>query len=173
MTETTWQSTVSAINADKKVYPTWWKHTGFWVVFFYRVRRLRKHGQTRWTCLLPFDILFSIVRAMLSDTIIPANVAVGPGLYLAHANGIIINDRVKIGSNVCIFQQVTLGEWHGGAPTVGDHVRLFAGCKVFGEVTIEAHSTVGANAVISSDVKAHTIVYPAQNQIKHNIDSIG
>jgi serine acetyltransferase len=166
MTATTWKSTLSAISEDKKVYPKWWNHSGFWVVFFYRVRRLRKHGIKIWICLLPFDVLFSLIRAMISDTVIPASVSVGPGLYLAHANGIIINDQVKIGSHVCLFQQVTLGEWHGGAPTIEDHVRLFAGCKVFGSVTLEKHCTIGANTVISSDVAAHSTVYPAGNQIK-------
>jgi serine O-acetyltransferase len=166
MSKVTWKSTTIAIQTDRKVYPKWWKHAGFWVVFFYRVRRLRKHGHNVWLCLIPFDILFSLVRAVISDSVIPASVSVGPGLYLAHANGIIINDQVTIGSHVCIFQQVTLGEWHGGAPTIEDHVRLFAGCKVFGKVTLGKHCTVGANTVISSDVKAHTTVYPALNQIK-------
>lgn len=56
--------------------------------------------------------------------------------------GIFISNEAKIGRDVTIFQQVTIGSNNlpgskgEGAPVIGDHVYIGAGAKIIGGVTI-------------------------------------
>jgi len=150
-------STWRAIRADARRYSDWRKAAGFWVSFSYRVRRLRKYGATPWRVLLPFDFALGGVRRVLSDTRIPSVVQIGPGLYLPHPNGIIINSMACIGSDVSIFQQATIGEWHKKAPVIGNNVAIFAGAKVFGGILIGNHCKIGANAVVTVDLPESSV----------------
>jgi len=79
-------------------------------------------------------------------------------LLLPHPNGIVIHPAAVIGNNCLIFQQVTIGQQNGGVPTLRDHVDVGAGAKILGKVELGAHSRVGANAVVLSDVASGTTV---------------
>lgn len=154
-------STWGAIRADARRYDDWRWAAGFWVSFSYRLRRLRKHGHPVWRFLLPLDVAVGIVRHTLADTRIPSVVPIGPGLYLPHPNGIIINSMANIGGNVSVFHQVTIGEWRGRAPAIGNDVAIFAGAKVFGGVTVGDGCMIGANAVVTRDLPQASVAAPA------------
>ncbi len=154
----TLDETLRSIRADAAGYRRWQTHPGFWVTFSYRIRRLRKYGPAWCQLLLPLDIAAGLVRGLLSDSKIPASLAVGQGLSLPHPNGIILNDLASIGSDVKIFQQVTVGEWRGKAPVIEDGCELFGGAKVFGGITLGRGTKVGANAVVSSDIPPYSSV---------------
>lgn len=144
----------------------WYLHPGFWVVFSYRIRRFRKHCIFPFNLLLlPIDIFFSLVRSYFSSVRLPSSVAIGPGLYLAHPDGVIINSMCSMGSGVSLFQQVTLGEWNGKAPIIEDGVAVFAGAKIFGGIVIGANSKIGANSVVNFDVSNNSTVAPARSSI--------
>lgn len=88
---------------------------------------------------------------------------VGPGLYLGHLNGIVINRRAVIGSNCTLSHQVTLGitherSRHPGCPVIGDRVYLGCGAKVLGGVRLGDDSAVAPNAVVVADVPAMAVV---------------
>ena len=84
---------------------------------------------------------------------IPLGTRIEGGLLLPHPNGIVIHPAATIGPNCLIFQQVTLGSTEdGGVPTVGGHVDIGAGAKILGNVRLENHSRVGANAVVMINV---------------------
>lgn len=84
---------------------------------------------------------------------IPLGTRIEGGLLLPHPNGVVIHPAATIGPNCLIFQQVTLGTTEdGGVPNVGGHVDIGAGAKVLGNVRLENHSRVGANAVVMIDV---------------------
>lgn len=133
-------------------------HPGFWVVLSYRIRRLRKHGSPLYSLLLPIDFFVGLVRRILTDTALPSCVPIGSGLYIPHPNGIIINHMVEIGSQVAIFQQVTLGEWHGKAPKICNNSAIYGGAKVFGGITVGENCKVGANVVLNKDVPDNSSV---------------
>lgn len=84
------------------------------------------------------------------------------GIKLPHLNGIIVSDKARIGSNCTIFHQVTLGissvPGEAGAPTIMDNAMIGAGAKVIGDVVVGEFVAVGANAVVTKDVPAHTTV---------------
>jgi len=87
---------------------------------------------------------------------------IGPNLRLPNGlNGVFINKRCRIGSDVVIYQQVTLGDNFGvdggAAPTIGDEVVIGAGAKVVGGVTVGDRAVIGANSVVSKDVPADAV----------------
>ena len=95
---------------------------------------------------------------------------IGPGIFFPHTSGTVVGAN-RIGSNVTIFQGVTLGSKaldmgfsSVSRPSVGDYVIFGAGCKVLGGVTIGDHVTVGANSVVLTSVSSNTTVggVPAQ-----------
>ena len=79
---------------------------------------------------------------------IPLNCQLGAGLLLIHANGIVIHPDATVGPNCLILQQVTLTE----GVRLGGHVDVCAGAKIIRPVSIGDQATVGANAVVLTDV---------------------
>ena len=81
---------------------------------------------------------------------------IGPGFYIGHFGGIVINRRVKIGRDCNISQGVTLGisnrGENAGCPVIGDRVFIGPGAKIFGAVRIGNDVAVAANAVVTKDV---------------------
>ena len=100
--------------------------------------------------LLKLCVLRHRFWSVVSGAEIALNCQIGGGLLMPHPNGIVIHPDSVIGPNCLILQQVTLA----GAVNLGYHVDLGAGAKVLGPVTLEHDVRVGANAVVTKDVKA-------------------
>jgi serine O-acetyltransferase len=87
---------------------------------------------------------------------IPYNTRIGPGIYIGHYGGIVVNDGVVIGSDCNINHEVTIGVKYGGknpgVPIIGDRVYLGPGCKVIGGVRLGNDVAIGANAVVVDSV---------------------
>jgi serine O-acetyltransferase len=83
---------------------------------------------------------------------IPRDTDIGKGFYIGHFGGITISGDAKIGENVYISQQVTIGvSGHGnnrGVPTIGDNVYIAPGAKIFGKISIGNNVKIGANAML-------------------------
>jgi serine O-acetyltransferase len=100
----------------------------------------------------------------ISGAEIPVNSRIGGGLMLPHPNGIVIHPGAVIGPNCLIFQQVTIGaRKEGGVPVLAGHVDVGAGAKILGPVWVGAHATIGANAVVITNVpeRATAVGVPA------------
>jgi len=89
---------------------------------------------------------------------------IGPGIFFPHPSGTVIG-AWRIGSNVTIFQGVTLGAKELDMsfdfqlrPDVGDNVMLGAGAKILGGLRIGDNATVGANSVVVESVEAGSTV---------------
>lgn len=56
-----------------------------------------------------------------------------------------------------IYQHVTIGSkmTSNEMPTIEDNVKIFAGAKVLGGITVGEGSIIGANAVITKSVPPH------------------
>lgn len=72
--------------------------------------------------------------------------------------------RCKIGKDVKIMQQVTIGSNNvtkgddGGAPIIGDNVFIGAGAKIIGNVKIGNNVKIGAGCVVVTDIPDNATV---------------
>lgn len=78
--------------------------------------------------------------------------------------GIFISQNAKIGKNVVIFQQVTIGSnttvgsKNNGSPTIEDNVYIGSGAKIIGNVRIGHNTRIGANCIVVNDVPPNSVV---------------
>ena len=86
---------------------------------------------------------------------------IGEGFCIGHCFSIILS-KCKIGKDVTIMQQVTIGSSRGGSregyPTIGNRCFIAAGAKIIGNITIGDDVVVGANAVVTKDIPSGCIV---------------
>ena len=108
--------------------------------------------------------LFALVNFIGFGIEIPISLEIGPGLIIPHPHGTVLG-AARIGSDVTIYQQVTLGakvaDWShdlSTRPVVEDGVTITAGAKILGPVTLGQGCLVGANAVVVSDVGPGQVV---------------
>ncbi|MES2317533.1 MAG: serine O-acetyltransferase [Pseudomonadota bacterium] len=87
---------------------------------------------------------------------IPYTTRIGPGFYIGHCGGIVVNEAVLIGRNCNISHGVTLGQINRGerkgVPVIGDGVYIGPGAVVIGAIEVGSGSAIGANAVVTRDL---------------------
>ncbi|WP_215523318.1 serine O-acetyltransferase [Varibaculum prostatecancerukia] len=102
-------------------------------------------------------IVSSISRSYTGVDIHPG-ARLGRRLFIDHANGVVIGETTKIGTDCVLFHQVTLGgvSMSKGKrhPTLGDRVMVGAGAKVLGPIHVGSDARIAANAVVVRDVPA-------------------
>lgn len=102
-------------------------------------------------------IVSSIARSYTGVDIHPG-ARLGRRLFIDHANGVVIGETTRIGTDCVLFHQVTLGgvSMSKGKrhPTLGDRVMVGAGAKVLGPIQVGSDARIAANAVVVKDVPA-------------------
>jgi len=108
--------------------------------------------------------LLSYLNQVLFGIEISPRCAIGPGIFFPHTSGTVVGAS-KIGSNVTIFQGVTLGARQidmtydpALRPELGDYVTVGAGAKVLGGIALGDNVHVGANSVLLRSVPANATV---------------
>ena len=103
----------------------------------------------------------------------------GEGIFIDHGTGVVIGETATIGSNVKIYQGVTLGalsfpkdtdgkiiKGQKRHPTIEDNVTIYAGATILGDITIGKDSVIGGNVWLTESVPAGTkITIAAPEQI--------
>ena len=86
----------------------------------------------------------------------------GPGLFIDHGMGLVIGETAELGSNVTLYQGVTLGgtgkETGKRHPTIGDNVVVSSGAKILGSFTVGANSKIGSGSVVLHEVPPNSVV---------------
>jgi serine O-acetyltransferase len=94
--------------------------------------------------------------------------AIGDSFFIDHGTGVVIGETTVIGSNVKLYQGVTLGALSVRKdeadtkrhPTIEDDVTIYAGATILGGKTvIGAGCVIGGNVWITESVPPNTLVY--------------
>ncbi len=100
--------------------------------------------------------LFSHFVRMFTGVEIHPGATIGPGFFIDHGMGVVIGETTEIGSNVTIYQGVTLGgtgkEKGKRHPTIGDNVVIGANATVLGNIRIGNNVKIGAGSVVVTSV---------------------
>ena len=106
--------------------------------------------------------LLSQVGRFFTGVDIHPGAQLGRRLFIDHATGVVIGETAIVGSDVTLYQGVTLGgtgKGHGKRhPTVCDGVFIGNNANVLGDITIGENSRVGAGSVVLSDVPPDSTV---------------
>jgi serine O-acetyltransferase len=111
---------------------------------------------------------------------------IGPRFFIDHGTGVVIGETAIIGSNVRLYQHVTLGarsplglervgprERFARHPIVEDDVVIYAGATILGRVTIGRGSTIGGNVWLLEDVPPESVVVQPEAIRLHDADAAG
>lgn len=109
------------------------------------------------------------VSEVLHVDLHPAAV-IGSGVMLDHATGIVIGETARIGNNVSMLHDVTLGgsgldRYGRRHPVVGDGVLIGAGTVILGPVNIGHNVKIGAGTQVFTDIPDNCTVVGNPGQI--------
>jgi serine O-acetyltransferase len=124
---------------------------------------LYRFGRWRYTILLrvlrmPFSYLYKVLKVIseiLTGIELPCEATLGRRFRIDHFGGIIISGDAVFGDDCVIRNGVTVGlkdTGHRGSPILGDRVDIGAGAKILGPIHIGNDVSIGANAVVLTDV---------------------
>jgi serine O-acetyltransferase len=132
-------------------------YPGLWAVWIHRIAHWLWLHKLR----LPARVLSQVARFYTGVDIHPGAL-LGRRLFIDHATGVVIGETAIVGSDVTMYQGVTLGgtgKGHGKRhPTVCDGVFIGNNANVLGDITIGENSRVGAGSVVLSDVPPNSTV---------------
>lgn len=132
-------------------------YPGFHALCFYRLSN--KLWRNDWKLLARF--LSQLARLFTGIEIHPA-ATIGQRFFIDHGMGVVIGETAKIGDNVTLYHDVTLGgtSWVQGVrhPQLGNDVIVGAGAQLLGPIVVGDGARIGSNAVVVKDVAAHSTV---------------
>jgi len=106
--------------------------------------------------------LLSQFARFLTGIEIHPGAKIGRRLFIDHGSGVVIGETAIVGSDVTLYQGVTLGgtgKEHGKRhPTIEDEVVIGGGAKVLGNITIGRNCRIGAGSVVLRNVPEHSTV---------------
>ena len=88
----------------------------------------------------------------------------GGGLYIAHGTSCQVYAN-KIGENLWMHQNVTLGMIGEGRPEIGDNVYIGTGAVVLGGIKIGNNVRIGANAIVVDNIPDNSVVVSPKGKV--------
>jgi serine O-acetyltransferase len=138
-------------------------YPGFYAI---AVHRLAHHMYTLEIPILP-RVISEYAHSMTGIDIHPG-AKIGESFFIDHGTGIVIGETCDIGTNVKIYQGVTLGALsvkkalanNKRHPTIEDNVIIYSGTTILGGNTVIGHdSVIGGNVWRTESVAPNSIVY--------------
>jgi len=120
----------------------------------------------RWLYLRKVPLLPHIIQGLnhlVFRCYIPYKAAIGENFKVGYSGfGIVVHQGAKIGKDVFLAHEVTLGGRGGpdrqGVPTIEDGAYVAAGAKILGAIVVGSGALVAPNAVVIGSVPARCIV---------------
>ncbi len=150
------------VREDWQTHESRWSRHGFWVLLIYRFGCWRYRIPWR-PARLPFSCLYKLLHffaVMWLGTELPCEAQIGRRLCIEHIGGIVISGDAVFGDDCVLRNGVTVGlRYRGrrGSPRLGNRVDIGAGAKLLGAITVGDDTSIGANAVVLSDVPANSV----------------
>ncbi|MEC4117153.1 serine O-acetyltransferase [Myroides phaeus] len=138
-------------------------YPGFYAIAIYRFANQLQKQKVK---LLP-RIWTEHAHSKTGIDIHPA-ATIGASFCIDHGTGIVIGETCVIGTNVKIYQGVTLGAISVSKdkantrrhPHLEDNVIIYSGATILGGDTVIGHDTViGGNVWLTKSVKPHSVIY--------------
>jgi serine O-acetyltransferase len=132
-------------------------YPGLWAVWAYRVAHLLHRYRVP---LLPRMI--SQAARLLTGVEIHPGARVGRRLFIDHGAGVVIGETARIGDDVTMYHQVTLGGrgwWTDDKasqrhPSIGNRVVLGVGATLLGPIHVGDDAHIGAHCLVVAEVPA-------------------
>jgi serine O-acetyltransferase len=108
-----------------------------------------------------FPWLLKSFNRIVFSVVLPPSAQLGRNVILSYEGlGTVIHRRAVIGDGVIIGTGVTIGGRSGNSevPIIGTGTMIGSGAKVLGAVRIGNHASIGANAVVLTDVPDYAVV---------------
>jgi putative colanic acid biosynthesis acetyltransferase WcaB len=112
----------------------------------------------------PIVICYKIFVEWILSVELQVKTNAGPGLVIYHGQGLVVSDQTKIGKNVTLRHNTTIGNKQntsGGttsSPIIGDNVDIGSNCVIIGDISIGANAVIGAGAVVVTDVPENAVM---------------
>ena len=133
-------------------------YPGVKALFFHRVANFFAKAK--------FDIIAKIISQFsrfLTGIEIHPKTEIGKNLFIDHGMGVVIGETSKIGDNVTIYHNVTLGGIAPSInsndqrnikrhPTLEDNVVVGSGAQILGPIVVGKNSLIGSNSVVTKNV---------------------
>ncbi|MCZ8077029.1 MAG: serine acetyltransferase [Paucibacter sp.] len=105
-------------------------------------------------------MLLKALNRVLWGVVLPPSAELGRGVLLGYQGlGVVIHKQARIGERVAIGTGVTIGGRAGRieVPIIEDHVMIGSGAKIMGPVRVGRYASIGANAVVLTDIPAYAV----------------
>ncbi len=139
-------------------------------VFSYKKNKAQKN-----VCVLENDSRLKVA----CDIGVDLNELQRKNIQIMHPTGIVIGSKVKLGNNIKIWQNVTIGaksfeNWENqGYPQIGDNCIIYAGAVIIGDIKVGENCIIGANSVVLDDCEPNSIYVgiPAKKIKDYNLNA--
>lgn len=100
---------------------------------------------------------YSSLASYLSSIELYYSAKIGEAFKINHGIGTVVGAKTKIGNNVLLHQNVTLGD-KKGRPELCDNVIVYPGAVIVGPIKVGEGAIIGANLFLDKDLPPKTIL---------------
>lgn len=126
----------------------------FIVLFIFRLRK--------WLARYKVPLLGRLLRGlqmMFYSIELGVDIELGPGVYFVHSLGTVIGSGAIVHEGCVLYGNNTIGAaHHKDSPVIGPRVKIGAGARVLGEITIGQDAAIGANAVVTKSFAGQQVI---------------
>jgi serine O-acetyltransferase len=159
------------IREDWRTYEGEITRQGLWVMLVYRFGCWRYKVRPA-LLRMPLSFLYKIAKLasqILTGVDLPCEARIGRRFCIEHFGGIVVSGDAIFGDDIVIRNNVTIGlrrTNQPGAPVFGNRVDIGTGAVILGPIHIGDDVSIGANAVVLTDVPANSIAIGVPAQIR-------
>lgn len=109
---------------------------------------------------IPIRFFYKLIIEFIMSVEIPDKLNIGKNFNIYHGIGIVINAKTKIGDNVSIRQNTTLGSKYDGGPCpkIGNNVNIGCNVVIIGDIYIGDNVIIGAGSIVTKSFPNNCVI---------------